>query len=476
MSGLINVLVAVISFVITSATGLFLIPLLTKIKFGQTIKEIGPIWHRKKNGTPTMGGFMFIIGIFISSIIGFIIYIFNEKDIPIDMNINIIRFFAGIGLALAFGFVGFVDDYIKVVKKHNLGLKARQKTVMQIIISISYILTLYIAGDTSTILSIPFIGQLDIGYLYYPLAVLIIIGAVNAVNLTDGIDGLASSVTFIVGISFIVMCSLLNYTTMGILSSALTAGCLGFLVWNFYPAKVFTVTFIVGISFIVMCSLLNYTTMGILSSALTAGCLGFLVWNFYPAKVFMGDTGSMFLGGAIVAIAFGIQLPIILCLVGFVYLVETLSVILQVISFKLTGKRMFLGGAIVAIAFGIQLPIILCLVGFVYLVETLSVILQVISFKLTGKRIFKMSPIHHHFEMSGWSEVKIVIVFSLVSALFCSILQVISFKLTGKRIFKMSPIHHHFEMSGWSEVKIVIVFSLVSALFCSIAIYSVTAL
>lgn len=327
MSGLINVLVAVISFVITSATGLFLIPLLTKIKFGQTIKEIGPIWHRKKNGTPTMGGFMFIIGIFISSIIGFIIYIFNEKDIPIDININIIRFFAGIGLALAFGFVGFVDDYIKIVKKHNLGLKARQKTVMQIIISVSYILTLYIAGDTSTTLNIPFIGQFNIGYLYYPLAVLIIIGAVNAVNLTDGIDGLASSVTFIVGISFIIMCSLLNYTTMGILSSALAAGC-----------------------------------------------LGFLVWNFYPAKVFMGDTGSMFLGGAIVAIAFGIQLPIILCLVGFVYLVETLSVILQVISFKLTGKR-----------------------------------------------IFKMSPIHHHFEMSGWSEVKIVIVFSLVSALFCSI-------------------------------------------------------
>lgn len=327
MSGLLNIIVAVTSFVLSSFAGFLLIPLLTKIKFGQTIKDIGPVWHKKKQGTPTMGGFIFIIGIVLASVLGFIIYILFEKELPIDFNINMVRFFSGIILALAFGFVGFIDDYIKVVKKQNLGLKARQKTLMQIIISVAYVLTLYIAGDTSTVLVVPGIGQFDLGIMYFPLVVILIIGTVNAVNLTDGIDGLASSVTFIVGISLMVMCGILKNTTMGILSSALAAGC-----------------------------------------------LGFLIWNFFPAKVFMGDTGSMFLGGALVGIVFGLQLPIILALIGFIYLIEALSVIIQIISFKLTGKR-----------------------------------------------VFKMSPIHHHFEMLGWSETKIVVIFSLVTAIFCAI-------------------------------------------------------
>lgn len=327
MTGLLNVITAVAAFSISAIMGYILIPKLRKIKFGQTIKEIGPKWHMDKQGTPTMGGFLFIAGVIIASLAGYFIYIMYEDSYPIDMYVNSVKFFAGLGLGLAFGFVGFVDDYIKVVKKQNLGLKARYKTVMQIVISVSYIMTLVLAGASTTVIVIPFVGQFDLGMLYYPLAIIIIIGAVNAVNLTDGIDGLAGSITFIVGISFIIISSILEYSFMGILSAALAAAC-----------------------------------------------LGFLLWNFYPARVFMGDTGSMFLGGIVVAIAFGIDLPIILVLLGIVYIVETLSVIMQVISFKLTGKR-----------------------------------------------IFKMSPIHHHFEMIGWSESKIVVIFSLITVVFCVI-------------------------------------------------------
>ena len=198
---------------------------------------------------------------------------------------------------------------------------------MQFLIAAAYLACLYLSGDTSTMVIIPFIGQINLGLFYYPLAVLFIVFAVNAVNLTDGIDGLASSVTFVASIVFLIICSILSLTKMSLLAVSLAAGC-----------------------------------------------LGFLVWNFHPAKVFMGDTGSMFLGGAVTALAFGIGNPVILVLVGIIYMVEALSVVLQVISFKTTGKR-----------------------------------------------IFKMSPIHHHFELSGWSEVKIVLVFSGVTLLFGAI-------------------------------------------------------
>lgn len=322
MSGYANIFAAIVAFGVTALLGFVMIPMLKRLKFGQTIREDGPTWHKNKQGTPTMGGIMFSIGILAAVVVGYIVL--RISGTGERFNISDIRLWAGLFIAFAFGFVGFVDDYIKVVKKRNLGLKPKQKLVMQFLIAIAYLACIYLAGDHSTIVPIPFIGQLDLGLFYYPLMVLLIVGAVNAVNLTDGIDGLASSVTFIVGLAFTVICSILGSSNMGLLAVALAAGC-----------------------------------------------LGFLVWNFHPAKVFMGDTGSMFLGGTVVALAFGIGNPIILALSGMIYLVEAGSVVLQVISFKTTGKR-----------------------------------------------IFKMSPIHHHFEMSGWKENKIVFVFSLVTLLF----------------------------------------------------------
>lgn len=326
MSGIITLVTAVIAFVLTAVLGIWVIPFLKKIKYGQTINDIGPTWHKSKQGTPTMGGVMFIIGIIVASIVGFAMMAYEYKGLfAQNYLIENVRFFAGIVMALAFGFLGFIDDYIKVVKKRNLGLTAIQKIIIQLIISIAYLATIYLAGDTSTVIVIPFIGQLNLGIFYYPFCVFLIIGFVNAVNLTDGIDGLASSVTFVTAIGFMVMSTMLNY--MG---------------------------------------------MTLLSIALAGGCVGFLIWNFHPAKVFMGDTGSMFLGGMVVALAFGIGLPLIIVLAGIIYLIEAFSVMLQVASFKLTGKR-----------------------------------------------IFKMSPIHHHFEMSGYSEVKIVALFSFVALLGC---------------------------------------------------------
>ncbi len=326
MSGIITLVTAVIAFVLTAVLGIWVIPFLKKIKYGQTINDIGPTWHKSKQGTPTMGGVMFIIGIIVASIVGFAMMAYEYEGLfAQNYLIENVRFFAGIVMALAFGFLGFIDDYIKVVKKRNLGLTAIQKIIIQLIISIAYLATIYLAGDTSTVIVIPFIGQLNLGIFYYPFCVFLIIGFVNAVNLTDGIDGLASSVTFVTAIGFMVMSTMLNY--MG---------------------------------------------MTLLSIALAGGCVGFLIWNFHPAKVFMGDTGSMFLGGMVVALAFGIGLPLIIVLAGIIYLIEAFSVMLQVASFKLTGKR-----------------------------------------------IFKMSPIHHHFEMSGYSEVKIVALFSFVALLGC---------------------------------------------------------
>ncbi len=313
---------AVIAFGTTALLGLILIPLLRRLKFGQTIKEIGPTWHKGKQGTPTMGGLMFVGGILLAVIIGYLVLRISATQNISDGTVTAeMRLWAGLAMALAYGFVGFVDDYIKVVKKRNLGLNAKQKLVMQFLIGVAYLVCLYLAGDRSTIVPIPFIGQIDLGLFYYPIMLFVIVGAVNSVNLTDGVDGLASSVTFVVGVAFIFICSILD------------------------QAKI-----------------------GLLAVALAAGCIGFLVWNFHPAKVFMGDTGSMFLGGMVVALAFGVGSPILLALVGIIYLTEALSDLLQ---------------------FG--------------------------SYKLTGKRIFKMAPIHHHFEMSGWSENKIVFVFSAVT-------------------------------------------------------------
>ena len=328
MRTFIILMTALLAFGITSLMGFCLIPLLRKVKYGQTILDIGRVWHKNKQGTPTMGGFLFIAGVLVAVTIGYLVYMSvggGESEISPIFGA---RLFAGMVMAMAFAFLGFVDDYIKVVKKRNLGLTAGQKMVMQILIAAIYLVILYLAGDTSTVLRIPFIGSLDLGLFYYPVALFIlIVGTVNAVNLTDGVDGLAGSGTFVAALGFMIIAALLSIYEMQLLAVAV-AGAM----------------------------------------------LGFLVWNFHPAKVFMGDTGSMFLGGLVVAMGFGLGLPFLIAMIGIIYLIETLSVMLQVASFKLTGKR-----------------------------------------------IFKMSPIHHHFEMSGWGEVKIVSVFSLITAAGCAL-------------------------------------------------------
>lgn len=290
------------------------IPILVRLKFGQSIREIGPSWHRKKNGTPTMGGIVIIIAVLTAMLV-----FFNEIDH--------IAWFA-IFCTLGFGIIGFADDFIKVCLKRNLGLKAWQKSALQLLVAVIFVFGGLNYGVLSTSVIIPFANiSSDFSWLYIPFAIFVILASVNSVNLTDGIDGLASSVTIIVMIFF------------GITSQPLNS-----------PLAVFL-----------------YTIAG--------GLLGFLIYNKYPARVFMGDTGSLFLGGAVAAAA-----------------------LLQ------------------------RNPLILLLVGIVYIVETLSVIIQVASFKLTGKRVFKMSPIHHHFEMCGWNEVKIVTVFTSVTAFLALIL------------------------------------------------------
>lgn len=314
--------VAAIGFAVSAVSGYFLIPYLHKLHFGQTILDIGPSWHKNKQGTPTMGGFMFIIAILIASVVGYFMLGQGESDLWHGTRVEIARYWGVILLAASFGIIGFVDDYIKVVKKRNLGLTAIQKLIMQFVAAGLYMLILYTAGDTSTVLIIPFLGQLDLGLLYFPLCVVGIVYITNSVNLTDGLDGLCGSVTCVSALGFMMV------------SAAMGFG---------------------GIN--------------LLATALAAACLGFLVWNFYPAKVFMGDTGSMFLGGMVTGLAFGVGMPLILAFLGIIYICESMSVVLQVISFKTTGKR-----------------------------------------------IFKMSPIHHHFEMCGLSEVKIDFAFSAITA------------------------------------------------------------
>ncbi|MBQ6885684.1 MAG: phospho-N-acetylmuramoyl-pentapeptide-transferase [Clostridia bacterium] len=325
------VVVAVVSFVVTALLGFIIIPYLRKLKFGQTILEEGPNWHKEKQGTPTMGGVMMVAGVLISMTIGFAFSYLTSGDYAAEMSdpYHLTILIAGIVMALCMCAIGFFDDYIKVVKKRNLGLTAKQKTFMQLLVSAAYLITLALCGMHTTY--IPFIGEISIvsgaGLLFWPIALMFIYGFTNAVNLTDGLDGLASSVTLVVS------CALI-----------LASGRM------------------------------RMASINSLSSALAGACAGFLMWNSKPAKVFMGDTGSMFLGGMVVALSFGI------------------------------GK-----------------PILLILMGCVYLIEALSVVLQVFWFKRTGKRLFKMSPLHHHFEMSGFSEQKIVMLFSFVAFIGCII-------------------------------------------------------
>ena len=311
---------AVVSFIITTVTGRYLIPYLHKLNFGQTILDIGPSWHKNKQGTPTMGGIMFILGIVFTTIVGVIIHaVFSLEGFT-----SIEKFvFIGLGMAFCYGLIGFIDDYISVVKKRNLGLTALQKLGLQFVVAVVYLVLMRLCGD-DTMIAVPFVGLVDLHFFYYIIMSLVIVGFVNAVNLTDGIDGLDGSITFFVSLFLMLIANVLAFTG--------------------------TVIF---------------------AAAVAGGCLGFLVWNFHPAKVFMGDTGSLFLGGIVCALAFTMDMQLILIIAGLVYLLEMFSVMLQVSYFKLTH----------------------------------------------GKRIFKMTPIHHHFEMSGWSEMKIVVVFSLITAM-----------------------------------------------------------
>ena len=303
------VIPVLISFAISLILGPVVIPFLRKLKMGQTERVEGVQSHLKKAGTPTMGGVIILASVAVTSLI----YV---KDYP--------QIIPVLFLTVGFGLIGFLDDYIKVVKHRNLGLLAWQKLIMQFIVTGGFLVGLHMQGLLTTIIMLPFIGAVDLGWEYYPIAFFGIIFLVNAVNLTDGLDGLCSCVTFV---------SMLGY--------------------------------------LLAASMLSFYHVAVLAAATAAAAAGFLVWNFYPAKVFMGDTGSLFLGGAIAALAFAYDMPLILLLVGFVYLCETLSDIIQVAYFKATH----------------------------------------------GKRIFRMTPIHHAFEMRGWREVKIDGFFALIAVI-----------------------------------------------------------
>lgn len=310
------------TFGITVLVSRKLIPILKSRKMGQTILEIGPRWHKNKEGTPTMGGLAFIVAVVIVGIAGSVYLAFTDG---IRMTLP---FMFTLALGVCNGLIGCVDDTAKLKKKQNEGLTAPQKFLLQLIAAALYLLGMTLVCGIDTTIYIPFFSvELDIGFFYYIIALLLLTGVDNAVNLTDGIDGLCSSVTFVVGLFF---------TAAGYMNGL---------------AEPDGATLLLG-------------------AVMIGACAGFLVYNFYPARVFMGDTGSLFLGGLVV------------------------------------GGSFMIGNPLLVVAFGI-----------VYIIETASVILQVGYFKLThGKRLFKMAPIHHHFEKCGWSEIKIVVVASVVTA------------------------------------------------------------
>lgn len=302
----------IIAFVISVILGPVIIPFLRKLKIGQTEREEGPKSHLKKSGTPTMGGILILSSVVLTSLPYVRTY---PRIIPI------------LFLTLGFGLIGFLDDYIKVVLKRSLGLTPLQKMAGQLVVTAIFVYYLVNYTDVSLAMKIPFMTDryLDFGILNIPILFFVVIGTVNGTNFTDGLDGLASSVTIMVATFFTVV--------------AIGTGS--------------------GIEPI--------------TCAVVGSLLGFLLFNVYPAQVFMGDTGSLALGGFVAACAYMMQMPLFIVIVGLIYLVEVLSVILQVSYFKATG----------------------------------------------GKRIFKMAPIHHHFELCGWSETRVVAVFSIVTALLC---------------------------------------------------------
>ena len=308
---------AILGCVLSGVFGYFLLPVLRALKAGIKLRKIGPTWHNQKAGTPVMGGLMFIAAALVCLLVnvGFL------KDYTV-LYVYV--------MALAFGAIGMVDDFAKIKHDENLGLTALQKLLLQMAVAAFFVYVLYRNGSLSTSLYIPFVGcSIHVHpLLYVVLTMFIVVGCVNSVNLTDGIDGLSSSVTL--------------------------------------PVMVFYLAAAVA---------RDRLELALLPAALIGGLIAYLFYNWHPAKVFMGDTGSLFLGGVVCAMAIALDMPLILVFVGFVYICETLSVIAQVDYFKLTH----------------------------------------------GKRLFKMSPIHHHFEMCGWKEEKIVLTFAGVSAIMCVI-------------------------------------------------------
>lgn len=305
----------VVGCALSWALGHFLLPVLHALKAGASIREIGPTWHNNKTGTPIMGGLMFIF----ASILCLLLNLTAMTDYSV---------FFVLALGLCHGFIGFLDDFAKIRHHRNLGLTSLQKAMLQMAVSALFLYAMYKAGAMDTHLYIPFWNRSfelhPIVYIFF--AMFVMVGCVNSVNLTDGVDGLSSSVTL--------------------------------------PVMVFFTAASVA---------LGEYDLALLPASLIGGLIAYLTYNWHPAKVFMGDTGSLFLGGVVCAMAFALEMPLILILVGFVYICETMSDILQISYFKLTH----------------------------------------------GKRLFKMAPIHHHFEMCGWKEEKIVLVFSAVSALMC---------------------------------------------------------
>lgn len=318
------ILVALGVFALTVLLEKRLIPILKSHKVGQKILEIGPRWHMDKAGTPTMGGICFIVAIIL--VLG-VLAIYSairentERLVPLVLTLV---------LAVINGTIGFFDDYTKLVKKRNEGFTAKQKIILQSLGAVLYLALLTLTDNINTSLHIPYTGvSFELGAFYYVFAFLLIVGFVNAVNLTDGIDGLASSVTLVVGIFF----AAVAYRT-------------------------------------------ENEALALVGACAIGATAGFLVYNFYPARVFMGDTGSLFLGGLVVGAVFMLDEPMIIFLVGIIYLIEAASDIIQVGVYKLSGRKI---------------------------------------------RVFKMAPIHHHFEKCGWSEKKIVFVFSAVTAVFCTV-------------------------------------------------------
>ena len=309
----------VLTFVITAVSARILIPKLKSMKLGQQILDIGPRWHKSKEGTPTMGGISFIIASALTFVLIAVIMYKNGDSAGLEKSVIVML------MAIANGAVGVVDDLTKFKNHRNEGLTASQKYLLQLICAGAFLAALKLTGNLTTELYIPYFGvRIELGIFYYILSILLITGIVNAVNLTDGIDGLASTVTLAVG--------------------------------GFFAVAAFR---------------LGMLPEAVLSGITIGACLGFLVYNFYPARVFMGDTGSLFLGGLVIGMGYTLGNPLLVIIVGIVYICEALSVMIQVSYFKLTH----------------------------------------------GKRFFKMAPIHHHFEKCGWSELKIVGVFALVTVI-----------------------------------------------------------